>query len=504
MPRQWDRDAWMVFFWDPSTPVQSQPDAFLESIVGDLEAWRASRPRRKGQPFFVGPGGSVDVRLNRYFNTARRRRLSTGINRKAAYALRVWLEFLRKRGAKWDGATEQDIDDFAEAKRYDLDSPLMVQGNSWHGELGQLKAFYRWASSTFNVHDPISTTTKSIGGVVVERIDVDTHANRQHDVKWLSPGAQARWRDVGILGVAGDGTEAKVWRSRCGERDLAYVEGLYRTGLRMQEWASFLLLELPSDEKQRWFYTLALTDACAKGGYGHKFWIDHIAVNHVRTYKEGERQIAIASARARGMYESVRNKVLLLGYVRSASGSARLRLRFADGKIVQRSLNDVSPDLRMRLFRETEDGLEPAMLWLNENGMPRPKRAWFKTVDLINARVRRAGISHLSCTQHMLRHSFALRWYTVGKLINEGRLMNVSPDEAEDFRAEFGSTWHLVQTMLGHRTTETTKNVYLAPFIALDVELLLEHAADDASIRRLLDAALREHPSVIVAGAASA
>jgi hypothetical protein len=52
----------------------------------------------------------------------------------------------------------------------------------------------------------------------------------------------------------------------------------------------------------------------------------------------------------------------------------------------------------------------------------------------------------------------------------------LSAQEAQDFRAQFGDTWHLVQTMLGHARVETTKNVYLEPFRQLDVEILLAHA----------------------------
>jgi integrase len=58
-------------------------------------------------------------------------------------------------------------------------------------------------------------------------------------------------------------------------------------------------------------------------------------------------------------------------------------------------------------------------------------------------------------------HTFALRWFAVGKLASASRLQHLSEDETRDFRAQFGDTWHLVQTMLGHRSVETTKNVYL-------------------------------------------
>lgn len=61
----------------------------------------------------------------------------------------------------------------------------------------------------------------------------------------------------------------------------------------------------------------------------------------------------------------------------------------------------------------------------------------------------------------MHRHSFALKWFSVGKLIFAQRLGHLTEEEMRDFREQFGDHWHLVQTMLGHRRVETTKEVYL-------------------------------------------
>lgn len=75
----------------------------------------------------------------------------------------------------------------------------------------------------------------------------------------------------------------------------------------------------------------------------------------------------------------------------------------------------------------------------------------------------------------MLRHSFALRWFSVGMLVYSSRLAHLSEEQARDFRTQFGDTWHLVQTMLGHRHVETTKNAFGAVSRA-GVQVLLAHA----------------------------
>ena len=112
-------------------------------------------------------------------------------------------------------------------------------------------------------------------------------------------------------------------------------------------------------------------------------------------------------------------------------------------------------------------------MWLNENGLPRDAHGWHHTFAAANDRIAALGVENFTCTPHMLRHSFALRWFSLGKLVYSSRLGHLSEEEARDFRVQFGDTWHLVQTMLGHRHVETTRNVYLEPFRALDVEVLL-------------------------------
>ncbi len=93
------------------------------------------------------------------------------------------------------------------------------------------------------------------------------------------------------------------------------------------------------------------------------------------------------------------------------------------------------------------------------------------------------------------RHSFALRWYSVGKLLYDARFAHLDGEELRDFRVQFGDTWQLVQTMLGHRSVVTTMDVYLEPFRHLDVELLLEQAVG-IPVAALLDAVWRTHPRV--------
>jgi integrase len=157
----------------------------------------------------------------------------------------------------------------------------------------------------------------------------------------------------------------------------------------------------------------------------------------------------------------------------------------------------LSPAARLRLLHTTPEGVEPAMLWLNEDGLPRAKRAWYRSFDGANARLVRAGLPTLHVSPHMLRHSCALRWYAVGRLVWESKLDHLDAEQARDFRYQFGSVWDLVKTMLGHRDVRTTVNVYLEPFRALDVELLLEYGREE-SVAHLVADLVRGNPRVAV------
>jgi integrase len=134
-------------------------------------------------------------------------------------------------------------------------------------------------------------------------------------------------------------------------------------------------------------------------------------------------------------------------------------------------------------------------LWLNEDGLPRTPHGWEHTFSQANDRIARLGLSSFSATPHTLRHSCALRWYAVGRLAYERRLAHLSEEETKDFRAQFGDTWDLVATILGHRNPETTRRHYLEPFRALDVEMLLHHA-QQAAVESFLASYLADHPLV--------
>jgi hypothetical protein len=71
------------------------------------------------------------------------------------------------------------------------------------------------------------------------------------------------------------------------------------------------------------------------------------------------------------------------------------------------------------------------------------------------------------------------------------RVEGFNSEEMKDLREQFGDIWYQLATLLGHRDPMTTKDIYLEPFTALEIDYLMslldeeETAAVDALVRTL-------------------
>ncbi|WP_142282845.1 hypothetical protein [Mycobacterium aquaticum] len=199
-----------------------------------------------------------------------------------------------------------------------------MTGGTFRGGLVAINAFYEWAERRYGVMNPVERVAVPVAG---GRRQVDSYraaprVGRDRDVKWLDPGGFTRWRDVGLCGLDLSGRELSWWRGRSPQRDCAFVGGLYGTGLRLTEWASMLVLELPFDASDRAFVTGQLAAACAKGGVRRKYWMPYPALSAVLSYGEGERAAAVRRAQAVGRYDGVADRLV----VRRQLGGRRIEV----------------------------------------------------------------------------------------------------------------------------------------------------------------------------------
>lgn len=471
---------WVVFRYDLrrglSAGVDGVPDVIRDALEGI-----GGRGRRHRQPFLISPSGLPDLRVNEFFTSRRMRRRSPLTWKKYAHSLGLWLNFLAVLGRSWDEATEDDAEYFKEWRITDEGNPLPVRPATFRGDLVALRTFYRWAAPRFEVSDPVAA---------FDGYDLMPSGPRQKDIKWLDPAGYRRWRDLGLRGLDVEGREDPQWRGRNEQRDAAFVDGLYGTGLRLTEWASVLLDELPAADPSRGFSRCRLADGSAKGADGHDYWLPRWALDGVLNYVEGARARAVRGAQQKGHYDRL-GRIRLVTQVQGG----HLVVAEPDGRTARPAINAVGPESRRRLFRRTPQGLEPLVVWLNEDGLPRDPHGWQHTFTAANARIAGLGFAGFRATAHHLRHSFALRWYAVGRLAYERRFAHLDEREWRDFREQFGDVWDLVATLLGHRDPRTTRKHYLEPFRALDVGLLLRHAGE-AEAGRFLTGYLADHPRV--------
>jgi hypothetical protein len=139
----------------------------------------------------------------------------------------------------WDRATPGDVEAFKVWRLADARNTDRVKAGTFGDNRSALNTFYGWAARMLGIHTPILPEAARPSGV------------RGQDVKWFDPPGYQRWRDVGLRGFGLDGLEDPQWRGRNEQRDAAFADGLYETGLRLQEWASILDLELPPDDPAR-------------------------------------------------------------------------------------------------------------------------------------------------------------------------------------------------------------------------------------------------------------
>jgi integrase len=472
---------------------------------GDVHERAVVNGARQGTPVIMGVAG-VDPRLNLFFRTGVMAAARPSTWRRYAYALVVWLEFLAAVGRSWDEATPRDVEAFKDWRLTDRRNDGRVAPTSFDTDRAALNSFYGWAAVRYGVVNPVPSVIRGLrrgsadAGGRLERGGRDglrpASASRRQ-VKWMLRPAFEQWRDVGLRGYGFDGLRRAGWRGGgCEDRDVAFVDGLLGTGLRLSEWASVLDVELPAVGGGR-FPRAWLAAACAKGGRSGRYYrIPRGVLGAVRGYLdplEGSRQGAIERAQRAGRYERLAGVRVVTGY------NTRSRMLYLEAGSGSRplSVDVLGAEERRRLFRRTGRGLEPLAVWLTPGGLPKKAHGWEDTFQAANARIQdvwvaaggRHGEAVLFCRPHMCRHSFALKWFSILSVVWEQRLEGFSAEEVKDLRDVFGDLWFQLATLLGHADPATTRDIYLEPFTGLQVDYLMalldeeERAGVDALVR---------------------
>ena len=368
----------------------------------------------------------------------------------------------------WTGASRPgtDLADYEYWRRQDPGNPKPISTATFERELAAVRRFYAWqlrqgaVVSVPMLDDWIRLPDGPIGPAARPR----PRTERSLEKMWLTPRQYRRWRDVGLRGYGVDNLRDSSWRGRNASRNRAFADTLWSSGLRLSEAAALLSREVPAESPGNSFSRGHVAVPVATGT-GRDFWISAEALGAIDDYRATERAAAVHRARRQGRYDDLRDITVVSPKLVSAD---------------QLSIRD-----RRRMFVEGDGGLEPAGLWLTDSGTPMNQVSWEQVFVAANARCASAGVE-IHCHPHMLRHSFAFRvlaaWWMPGR---PGPI----PWEGSDLRTSLEDPYMLVQTLLGHGSVQTTRQIYRD----LDIdegwhvwEALREEDDPDASLNDLL------------------
>ena len=459
-------DLWDV--WDNTFDGIEQRERKLD-IVAD-------------QPLLLRPDGSADRDILAYLNSYSFRDLARETQQAYARDLKIFLSFLwspladGRAPIDWRAATKKTLEDYAVWRRFSDENPKPVSGTRFAREVAALRRFFEWAADEGLIdRSPVALRARRLrDGTTVQSAEIRPKDVKSVRMKWLAPNAYEQWRRVGMEGYRPDHLPDLSWRGRNEARNAALAQTLWWSGLRICEGGTLLCAEVPGPPDDGYWSDGWVAKATAKGR-GRQYLIKYDALRAIDKYQRTNRAEAVRRAQEAGLYDGLRDILV-------ASPAAQERLLIQNGRGDKRmvSFDNLGPEDRLKLFIAGDEGLEPAMLWLSETGMPMSHRSWQKVFRRANTRCALLGVGSLPtvesifCKPHMLRHSFALHMLLVFK-------EECGEDEACGY----------VQDLLGHSNREITKDIYLAVAKNTDAKAILNRNEGDPETARSSAAAYR-------------
>lgn len=416
-----------------------------------------------GLPFIVDDDGSLTScdRLNTYLLTAWRQRAYDldSLRSFHTYHLTRLLRFVRQRrgGELVDltATTTEDLTAYRDARQQE------VQDTTLATEFGCFSSFFYFATQVgWMEKDPIPRWGCNNRNTLISR------TRRERQARFLKAAQTKHFLEVGLRGDGYDQQGAPGYP----ERDYVYGLLLATTGLRREECALLLDLEVPAPDTMG-SESIHVFDRLGKKQVVRSIYITAQVAQAADLYRRTERHRVVRAAQ-RSLRAKVREGSVLMiddlierrGKLYVAIGSQRIPLVRVTNKH------------RAQAVRLLDDGtIDPLALFVSRSGLPPGLERWNQLFADARERVRDSGHRdqpprHVHVTPHTMRHSYAVRM--LAALMKEGR------QRAGDPYLLLANPVLTVKELLGHASVQTTMHyLHAAETWTEDVPVALAAAA---------------------------
>ena len=270
--------------------------------------------------------------------------------RAQAYDVTVWLRFLDACGKTVWAATRDDVEAYHRARRRG-DAGQRITAASWNRAVASLDRLYRWgerqgliAEAPFNRRAVWRPAQGGRRGMIAARNDAYERVAKRSDVRFVTMDDYRIFREVGLRGLAPDGSERPGARDRNGLRNALFADLLVTTGLRLEEASGLLSGDLavivPDGDENRQLW-LRLPPPLTKGDRGRSVLVPRRLLRPADPYHRRRSRPHARCLHARGTMPS--------DPVQRERNAARARGAMADRGRTARSTQFLGGDLRPRL-----------------------------------------------------------------------------------------------------------------------------------------------------------
>ncbi|MFJ5924670.1 integrase [Kitasatospora sp. NPDC092948] len=474
------RNAWSVHFTSRDLPRLREGLWYLRIRPEEWECWLDDQGIPDGTPYLLSPRYVYDVNPNAYLHRVDYLEGPLNSQRNRARAMAGYFTFLHvARGGKgWRDATMDDHRAYRHWRRQDAKGPR-IDGSTWSQDTSHVFQFYEhakregWVSEIpIPLREARESATSPGGPPVVDkrgRKSRKVPASYAHDeggqrIEWLPAASYRRWRDVGVRGYDRCGLPRDNFRGRWASRNSTFTDKLVRTGMRLEEQGTLLRTEIPLGKGPPGYSKFWLPRSIAKRQSARWVYLPASTRRDLTAYDLEDRALVVAEAQAAGRYHRIRRPMVI-----TDPASPRMA-QYTSGAMVGKRVDVrlLGPLERRRLFVDTERGLEPAMFWLGEDGMPLSLSTWKDMFTTANSRCEEAGLEERAHA-HLCRHTFAVITLEQLQRGHIAALGEMNPGQRQHYQRIFGDPVDWIRRRLGH-TSQLSTLIYLHALQELEME----------------------------------